>query len=539
MWLQALVMAVMLLGACTSDSSKSDSQPPDASVDGSKDGGADAGDGSSDATDGATDGTDGPSTPTYYIAPTGKDTNAGTAQAPWKTFAFAISKLQAGDALVVLDGTYDATVTGYLNVDCSGGAKNGTAAKPITVRAANERAAFLLGNGSGRPILLQNCAYWTLEGLRAEDADYPDETGVEPGTVVVVESSNHITLRRLLVSKPNRHCDAHGILISLSQNVLVEESEVYLFHRHGIQGWKSSALTFRRNYVNSRDYADLFDYASGCPALGDEGMSFNATHDSLAENNIAEDVCQGFTVHGDRAATADTGVADNNRYFGNIGLNAGQTFELDTRCGSQTPCPGDRDVSHTRYHQNVAIGGDVGFYLRAGNDNEVDQGTVMKAGQGVVFDLNGGENAGFSSNARVIDSLVVGPASYGFHATGQANWTFDHCNAWQTSIPYEPNLPADPHVISSIQVDPVLGGCMVALPNGSPMKKAGKAGADIGASVVFRYQDATLTTTRLWDAQTGAFPCGATAAGLNDTAPNSCSGVQQRLNVGSGGCTMP
>ncbi|MBI2557718.1 DUF1565 domain-containing protein [Candidatus Woesearchaeota archaeon] len=45
---------------------------------------------------------------TYYISPTGSDSNPGTSASPWKTFAFTIPKLKAGDTLILKDGTYNA-----------------------------------------------------------------------------------------------------------------------------------------------------------------------------------------------------------------------------------------------------------------------------------------------------------------------------------------------------------------------------------------------------------------------------------------------
>ena len=69
---------------------------------------------------------------TYYIAPNGQDSASGTtAQAPWKTFAKAIPLLQAGDTLMLLNGTYDASTTGFPRIS----GKNGTASKPITIMA--------------------------------------------------------------------------------------------------------------------------------------------------------------------------------------------------------------------------------------------------------------------------------------------------------------------------------------------------------------------------------------------------------------------
>jgi hypothetical protein len=61
----------------------------------------------------------------------------------------------------------------------------------------------------------------------------------------------------------------------------------------------------------------------------------------------------------------------------------------------------------------------------------------------------------------------------------------------------------------------------------------------VGANVVFRYVEGVLTEEPLWRASTGAFPCGAIVAGVNDDPSQSCSGVHERLHVGTAGCALP
>lgn len=48
-----------------------------------------------------------------------------------------------------------------------------------------------------------------------------------------------------------------------------------------------------------------------------------------------------------------------------------------------------------------------------------------------------------------------------------------------------------------------------------------------------------LTTEPLCHPATGAFPCGATVAGVNDDPGRTCSGVHRRLNVNTNGCAFP
>ena len=71
------------------------------------------------------------------------------------------------------------------------------------------------------------------------------------------------------------------------------------------------------------------------------------------------------------------------------------------------------------------------------------------------------------------------------------------------------------------------------------MKVAGVGGADIGANVLYRYHNGSLTNQPLWDPVTGAFPHGAIVAGVNDIAGSSAFDVHKRLNVNTNGCPFP
>jgi hypothetical protein len=83
--------------------------------------------------------------------------------------------------------------------------------------------------------------------------------------------------------------------------------------------------------------------------------------------------------------------------------------------------------------------------------------------------------------------------------------------------------------------DPGMGSCLVYPPPGSFAAQHG-----IGATILFRYQNGTLTSNPLWDPTTSRFTgCGQTVNGVNDTAGNSCINVHQRLNVNANGCTIP
>jgi len=75
------------------------------------------------------------------------------------------------------------------------------------------------------------------------------------------------------------------------------------------------------------------------------------------------------------------------------------------------------------------------------------------------------------------------------------------------------------------------GESVLAIPEDSNMSGAGKNGADIGANVLYRYNDQNeLTDELLWDPETGAFPHGTVIEGINDVPGDSLFDLGERVN---------
>src|SRR5688572_14099846 len=250
----------------------------------------------------------------YYLSPSGDNANAGTSAAPWRTFAFAVVRLQPGDTLTLKDGTYTRANSGMLAVDCRSNA-NGTAVGPITVQAENERRAFISSDGTVKPINVMYCAYWRFIGIRAKSADAIDGAG----GVMQVYQSDYITVRRMLLEHPNRYVNDHALLLWSEEvgrhgNHLVEENEVYSSYRHGIITKYETGSTFRRNYGNSRGVADIADGRASDPTdRGDDFIALYPGSNHTVENNISEGNGSGFDIQAEM-------LSANNRFFGNISI---------------------------------------------------------------------------------------------------------------------------------------------------------------------------------------------------------------------------
>ncbi len=412
----------------------------------------------------------------YYLSPAGNDSNAGTREAPWRTFAMAVTRLQAGDQLTLLDADYDADgPSGPLVVDCMAGAASGTALAPIVVRADHPRRAHLTSTGSALDVT--HCTGWEFDGLWLEGRDV--DLGVQTPLAHVTLGTD-ITLRGLLLVHPNRYDNNHAVEIGHAQRVLVEDSEAYDFFRIGFLVYDSSAVTFRRLYANGRGAQDVpGGYASVCPG-GDNGVrSYYATA-SVVEDSVVENTCAGgMAIEVGRAVSGDTGLGDHHVFAANIALDTGEVgFEVYSNCGATAPCSTpDRIASDNVFQSCAAFGAVTGFRLE-GIANRLDHVTAMATENGVqlqVYDPSSSYAATAYATAVLSNGGQIGVVS-----TDQRDWGVASSNVFGATIGY---MPDDAHVVDSASIDPELAGCMVYLPSGSPMLGAGPNATPIGADI--------------------------------------------------------
>jgi hypothetical protein len=488
---------------------------------------------------------------TYYIAPNGNDGNPGTAQGvAWQHFNFAVQQLRPGDTLLVLDGLYTTansggTVTGstdILSVACGSGqgninGVNGTPGNPITIKALNERKAEL--RASGRTVAyFWRCSYWNVEGLFLRNIDQLGLGGnFWEGGFLSLDQSDHFVVKRNLGYFTNTAGNSHGIALYNTTDTLVEENEVYAAGRHGIiQGHNLSSdnprrNVVRRNYVNGRKHATIpggFECPGSCDNnTGDEGISLYPGQDAIIENNIVEDEYTGMSLHG---------VKDNfnNRYYGNIlGVEAGNGPFAILGMGARDGFPlSERQMIVDAYFENTVSY--RGTYIGCGACKRLTfkNMTILNSVQGIFVGTEAGVGDGHTSITGQNILFMNGADSA--YAIDTETFSFDYLRNYNNG---DNSFPSGATHTST--GNPNINGCIVYIPDGSNLKGAGLGGADIGANVLYRYQDGALTTVPLWDTGTGAFPCGAIVAGINDVPGNSCFDVHQRLHVNTSDCPFP
>lgn len=468
---------------------------------------------------------------TRYIAPAGSDSNDGTTTStPWLTWPYAIAHTTCGDTLIAMDGTYTITNGAPLVT------KVCTASTVYTIQAQNERAAFIDGSpGTFVPFYINNSAYITVLGLHARSGDLdPALGGVNLG-VCNVYNSNHVTLRHLICTHPNRYRNAgHVYQFYNSFDNLVEENEAYYFHRHGFyMGGGSSRNVVRRNYCNGRLYPDLQVAGVENPTDGptettaDDCLIVYPGTDNIFENNIAENVMLKC------AAIEAIGTATNNQFLGNICMGANYNgVALDARGATASTMP-----TNTTVKDMVVIGAQFSSFRFNGNKNtQCINCTVIGGAAGIANSFLTAQPGDGIYTGSITNSLAVNTTGIGIYFDpGMSTWTATNSDAFGNSTNYSPSssanyTPTNPPTAN----DPQLGTCQVWRPDGSYAKTHG-----LGTDILYRYQDGVLTTIPLWDPTTGVFPHGAVVAGLNDSNGDSVYNVHLRLNVNAGGCAFP
>jgi hypothetical protein len=433
---------------------------------------------------------------------------------------------------------------GSLQVDCDRGTgESGTAVNPVVIEAEHERRAFLKGDGSARVLWFKNCSYYRVEGLHIESADdsrFSAAHGVVEFDGRASDPVLGIVLRRNLVARNNRYGNSHLIQLAFTRGALVEENELYDFHRLGLVLFHSDRAVVRRNYANSRGYPDLPNgRVSGSRGGGDESFSCYPCSSAIVENNISEGSGAGFTVNASAPSTT-------NAFLGNVSLDEAEGFRPNARGDELAKMP-----VGTRYQHDVVVGAkSIAIHNRASKDTELDHISLFPAGpsaQGLAANCyapghHGDGDYRFAFRNSVVVANPV--ALLGVHvesspAYGKMTWSVDRVLAFGSRTNFSPRED-DSHITNSAEKDPGFGGCRLWCPDGAACKGKASDGGDLGATVLYRYQNGKLTGEPLWDPSTGAFlGAGALVDGVNDRAGASLFDVHTRLNVNRNGCRFP
>jgi parallel beta-helix repeat protein len=207
---------------------------------------------------------------TYYVSPSGQDTNSGTSAAPFRQIRQALTVVQPGDTVLVADGS-------YLGFDVN--SINGTATAPITIKATGTGAKVTVTtdrSDNRDTIFVTLSSYIVIDGLTSFNANR---------SAIRVDQSPNVTIQNCVFGNNT----TWGIFTDFSDNLLIQNNECYgSQQQHGIYVSNSTSNPIVRGNLVHDNY-DCGIQFNGDGTLGGNGLILNA----LCENNIVYNNCTG------------------------------------------------------------------------------------------------------------------------------------------------------------------------------------------------------------------------------------------------------
>lgn len=295
---------------------------------------------------------------TYYVSPSGSDTNPGSEALPWRTIQKAASTLVPGDICLVEEGTY------LENVSIT---RSGLIGAPIVfksripLKALIEGAVTITGNyvildgfkiklldGSGFGISITGSNNEVTKCLATTDST---KLGLNNTGVGVSGNFNKICGNYV-----EKVCIGYGIS---GDSHLVENNEAYGLRLNGNCGdvdymrFFGSNHIIRNNYFHGINLAEVGSAHVDCFQTFDNGGPSYAISNVVIENNYCSNAAQGMMLEG-KLYKQSRGLIVRNNIFRN--------------CGAWCVCL--VDIADARFYNNTCdtTGGLHGIWCR-GNGN--------------------------------------------------------------------------------------------------------------------------------------------------------------------------
>lgn len=347
----------------------------------------------------------------YFVSPSGSDSNPGTLAAPWRTVQKAASNVPAGGTVLLRTGTYGPfTMT-----------RSGTAAAPITFAAYPGERPVVDGQDAVKyTVKLSGVAHVRIVGLTVEGG-YAEG---QDGGGIMVENSTRVELRDNLV----QHNKSFGIRSQNSTYVTIAGNEmtrnaVGVRVNHAGQGTVVSDNLIHHNdrmMVNTPDIKGDDSGAQGVNVVRTTG------HVLFTRNLVWGNRAPSYDYGWDGAAF-EVYAASNWEFTDNISWDNRNILETGTD-SARTPCANGKFTRNVSY-ADTTVDRTVGMVLRCASDTLIANNTFHGM-QHFVFAIEhmkgtyGGSIEGLKILNNVI-SISTGKV-YGIETALPAGVVIDH-----------------------------------------------------------------------------------------------------------------
>jgi len=252
---------------------------------------------------------------TYYVATNGNNSNSGTSSSPWRTVAYAASKMVAGDTTYVKGGTYKEGLITF--------GRSGTQSAPIKLLNApnqfpiidcidrSKNHMVLLQNSSGRRLPIgwitiegfeiRNCLngirFWNLHDSTIRrnwiHGNFPAQGIIGNGTRIVIDR-NRINHNGPFATNP-ASTQAHGLYLNGTAmtitNNLIYDNLGYGIQMNGTVGYDSAnhpapEFAVTSNWVISNNTMAYNVNRSGLVVWGSNSRNARIENNIFYENSV-------------------------------------------------------------------------------------------------------------------------------------------------------------------------------------------------------------------------------------------------------------
>jgi Ca2+-binding RTX toxin-like protein len=388
---------------------------------------------------------------TYYVSTTGNDTNnPGTIDRPFATLNQAVSKVKAGDTVLVRGGTYYPERGIWMGED-----RSGTANARITIAAYGNEKPVLDGYNmrAGSSIVLLDGQYIDFKGFEVRNAQKVGISVWGGDNLRITDNTVH-------------EIQDTGIFVGHDQakptNILIDNNTVYRASlknqaRNMNGGWGTGISGFgnQLNITNNKVYNN---YGEGIAISGDDNKANgNVIRDNYAVemyvSNATDTIVENNFVYntGDRAYFRQ----QQGQSQPSAGIQLANEFSANNVLGPSL----DRNI----IRNNISVGNSAGFfygnYEQGGGlkNTQVINNTFSQGTQELLhIDADGHTNTTFANN--IFHQTNGKTMSY--VPSGTSGLNFKN-NVW-----YDGSATATPNSIGPNPADNIRGNPLFAKPGG-------------------------------------------------------------------------
>ena len=471
----------------------------------------------------------------WWISPAGSDTNSGLSiLAPLRTIHKANTLMAGGDTLYFADGAYNDSLGGYLGA-YNKDVKDGTSAKSTRFLAYHPNAATIEGQYVRLPLYLWHNNYVEIGYLRfLHSVGGPCEVDGDSATNPNFNAT-HIWIHDSACAyamPAGPGANVNGLGANHCDSCLFERNWVWGFGtRYGVALYHGINNVIRGNVVRYDGAPD------GQPKAG---IVLYDEDNSIAENNISIDFDNGTDATSDVHAslfTTSSSVQTNYPYglgtvswYGNIAMNTiasngSGAFYYDSHVSILTGPTGSTVPTFTAVDNIVAgvttpgnagglwISHDDASPTRGANHNIVlNHNTVWNSnGNGIRID-------NFPYGSFTLSNTIIHGGTFSSAGCYNKQWTGAPTAA--NNIWYNCDNTLNTAMPGAINANPLFS--WLENVTSGPAFGAGTGGSNIGAKVVNKYVNGSLTGNSLWPFQNEASIKSDFCAGPDTASAGTC-----------------